>query len=268
MSQQSSISSNGHVALQPCPDDTFPFATELSLAPLVAFWQQTMHRDHPVEGALVAKVQQTLQEAPTLLEPITDGSAIAQHQEIVDTLMSVIFPRSSGDEVHAAALWPFYLHSFYATPAFTRRLLAEDGCMRGRPNVGADLIEQIRILYAYALVLERVYDLKVDFAYPLIYTATDPDTGLDCHFKAVWNTRFVEVHTVGEIPPMTEALRTQILANLGNAPILMALLPPEHFVFCGFIVLHALEVADQEVLSSLKRHSIAGESRRPATPFT
>ena len=159
MSQQSSISSNGHVALQPCPD-TFPFASELSLAPLVAFWQQTMHREHPVEGALVAKVQQALQETPALLEPITDGSVIAQHQEIIDTLMSVIFPRASGDEVHAAALWPFYLRSFYATPAFARQLLAEDGCMRGRPNVEADLIEQIRILYAYALVLERVYGLK------------------------------------------------------------------------------------------------------------
>ena len=59
MSQQSSISSNGHVALQPCPD-TFPFASELSLAPLVAFWQQSMHPDHPVEGALAVKVQQAL----------------------------------------------------------------------------------------------------------------------------------------------------------------------------------------------------------------
>src|SRR5215813_6087501 len=196
MSQQSSLCSNGHGAFQACPPDTFPFASELSLAPLVAFWQQTMHPDHPVEGALAVHVRQALQEAPALLAPITDGSVIAQHQELVETLMSVLFPRASGDEVHAAALWPFYLHSFYATPAFTRRLLAEDGCMRGIPNVGADLIEQIRILYAYALVLERVYDLKVDFAYPLIYTATDPDTGLDCHFKAMWNTRFVEVHTV------------------------------------------------------------------------
>ena len=266
MSQQSSISSNGHVALQPCPD-TFPFASELSLAPLVAFWQQTMHPEHPVEGALVAKVQRALQETPALLEPITDGSVIAQHQEIIDTLMSVIFPRAFGDDVHAAALWPFYLRSFYATPAFARQLLAEDGCMRGRPNVDADLIEQIRILYAYALVLERVYGLSVDFAYPLIYTATDPDTGLDCHFKAMWNTRFVEVRTVGEIPPMTEALRTQILANLGDTRALMDLLPPEHFILHGFLVLNALEVTDQEVLSSLKRDLIDRESLISTTRF-
>src|SRR5262245_23168396 len=160
MSQQASICSNGQVALPPCPDDTFPFATELSLAPLVAFWQQTIHPEHPVEGALAVKVRQALQEAPALLAPITDGSVIAQHQELVDTLMSVVFPRSAGDEVHAAALWPFHLRSFYATPAFARRLLAENGCMRGRPNVEPAMIEQIRTLYAYALVLERVYDLK------------------------------------------------------------------------------------------------------------
>jgi hypothetical protein len=266
MSQQSSLASNGHVAVQ-SDLDPFPFASELSLAPLVAFWQQTMHPEHPVEGALAVKVQQALQEAPALLEPITDGTIIAQHQEIIDTLMRVIFPRASGDEVHAAALWPFYLRSFYATPAFARRLLTEEGCMRGHPNVEADLIEQIRVLYAYALVLERVYGLRVDFAYPLIYTATDPDTGLDCHFKAVWNTRFVEVRTVGEIPPMTEALCTQILANLGNVPALMALLPPEHFVFHGFIVLDALEVTDQEVLSALKRDLIERESLISTTRF-
>src|SRR5262245_56991948 len=266
MSQQSPLSSNGHVAVPPCPDP-FPFPSELSLAPLVAFWQQTMHPEHPVEGALTVKVHQALQESPALLEPITDDSVIAQHQEIVDTLMSVMFPRASGDEVHAAALWPFHLRSFYATPAFARRLLAEDGCMRGRPNVEAALIEQIRTLYACALVLGRVYGLNVDFAYPLIYTATDPDTGLDCHFKAVWNTRFVEVRTVGEIPLMTEAFRTQILASLGNLPALMDLLPPAHFVFRGFIVLNALEVTDQEVLSSLKRDLIERESLISTTRF-
>src|SRR5256712_2159659 len=76
----------------------------------------------------------------------------------------------------------------------------------------------------------------------------------------MWNTRFVEVRTVGEIPPMTEALRTQILSNLGNTRALMDLLPPEHFILHGFLVLNALEVTDQEVLSSLKRDLIDRES--------
>jgi len=259
MSQQSIVSNNGHGAVR-SSTDTFPFTSELSLAPLVAFWQQTMRRDHPLEGALVARVQHALQETPVLLEPITDVSVIAPHQELVDTLMSVIFPRASWDEVHMAALGPFHSQSFYATPSFARLLLAEDGHVRGRANIAETALEQVKILYAYALILQRVYGMDIDFAYPLIHTATDPDTGLDCHFKGDWNTRFIEVRTVGDIPPLTESMRNQLLANLGNPQVLMDLLPPEHFIFHGFIVLNALEVTDQEVLSSLKRDLIDRES--------
>src|SRR5436309_2344939 len=166
------IASNGHSAVRPSPDTPpatasaegrqlngapFPFATELSLAPLVAFWHQTMRREHPVEGATVTRLQQALQEAPALLEPITDVAVIAQHQALVDTLMSVIFPRASWEDVHAAALWPFHLQSFYATPPFARLLVAADGSVRGRANIDQDVREQVRMLYAYALILRRVY---------------------------------------------------------------------------------------------------------------
>src|SRR5262249_2544585 len=153
-----------------------------------------------------------------------------------------IFPRASWDEVHAAALWPFHLQSFYTTPSFERLLLAADGSVHGRANIDQATREQVRILYAYALILQRLYGLDIAFDYPLIYTVTDPDTALDCHFKVRWDTRFVEVCTVGEIPPLTESRRSQLLANLGNPHVLMDLLPPAHFMFRGFIVFHALEV--------------------------
>lgn len=264
MLQHSSVPANDHAVLL-SSTTSFPFRCELSLAPLVAFWQQTMRHEHPVEGALAASVQQALQQAPALQEPIPDAATLAlvllEHRELLDTLFSVVFPRASLEEVYAAALWPFHLQSFYATTAFQRALLTADGRVLGRANLDTDSrLEQIRLLYAYALVLQRVYGIDIEFAYPLVYTVTDPETGLSCHFKAHWNMRFVEVHTVGDIPPMTDALRAQILSNLGDTQALMALLPPEHFLLRGFLVLNALEVTDQEVLSSLKRDLIDRES--------
>ncbi len=78
MSQQSLVSSNGHGAVLPS-SAIFPFTSELSLAPLAAFWHQTMRHDHPVERAVAAQIQHALQEAPALLEPLADVSLIAQH---------------------------------------------------------------------------------------------------------------------------------------------------------------------------------------------
>ncbi len=259
MASSATIPHQERFTIQP-PVDPFPFACELSLEPLVTFWHQKMQREHPVEGVLVQHVHEVLRHTPALREPMSDVAVLAQHRELIDTLMQVIFPRASWEEIHAAALCPFQMRSFYATPSFARLFLSADGQLQGRTNVNEASRLQARVLYAYALILHRLYGMEVDFEYPLIYTATDPQTGLDCHFKVQWDTRFIEVRALSPVPPLTEARRQQLLSNLGDMSALRALLPPENFVFHGFMVLHAIEVTDQEVLSSLKRDLIERES--------
>ena len=240
---------------------TFPFICQLSLAPLIAFWQQAISTQHPIKEAIASMVQDKLRQAPELLEPITDQASIAQHRELVDMLMSVVFPRASWEQAYAAALLPFQLQSFYATPSFERLGMADDdGILRGRMNTDVQTLAHVKILHAYALILHKVYGLELDFEYPLICTTTDPNTGLDRHFKPNLDGRFVEIKTVGEVPQLTDEAKQQVLANLANPHLLMELLPPDHFVFQGFTVLTAEDVTDQEVLSALKRDLIEKES--------
>jgi hypothetical protein len=118
----------------------------------------------------------------------------------------------------------------------------------------------VKMLHAYAFILHQVYSMQVDFEYPLIFTTTDPETGLDRHFKPNMDVRFIQIKTVGDVPPLTEDVKQRLLANLADPQVLMELLPPEHFVFQGFGVLTADDVTDQEVLSSLKRDLIEKES--------
>jgi hypothetical protein len=180
---------------------------------------------------------------------------------LVDMLMSVVFPQASWEQVYAAALLPFHLQSFYATPSFARLGMADDdGTLRGRMNTDVQTLAQIKILYAYAFILQKVYGIELDFEYPLIFTTTDPNTGLERHFKPSLDGRFIEIKTVGEVPQLTDEAKQQVLANLVNPHLLMELLPPEHFVFQGFTVLTAEDVTDQEVLSALKRDLIEKES--------
>src|SRR2546430_4667248 len=121
--------------------------------------------------------------------------------------MPGISPPAFFEQEFTAVLVPFLLKSFYATPPFERLLRAEDGSLRGRVNLDATMISAMRIFFAYALVLERVYGVKLDVDYPLILTATDPDTGLDRHFKMEFDWRFVEVEPAGPVPAPTHAKR-------------------------------------------------------------
>src|SRR5215471_19607025 len=212
----------------------FPFICQLSLAPLIAFWQQAIATQHPIKAATASMVQDQVRQAPELLEPITDQALLVQHREVVDMLMSVVFPRASWEQAYAAALLPFHLQSFYATPAFERLGMADDdGTLRGRMNIDGQTLAQVKILHAYAFILQKVYGIDLDFAYPLIFTTTDPQTGLERHFKPNLDGRFLAIKTVGEVPPLTDEAQQQVLANLANPHLLMELLPPEHFVFQG-----------------------------------
>lgn len=259
MSQQCILSFDRRFVFNP-EDVAFPFTRELSLEPLIDFWRQGMRREHSMEGALASKVEEALQKAPALLEPIEDFAIIAEHKDLVDILMSMAFPRALWDGTYTAALVPMQMRSFYATPCFERLLTDKDGYLQGRVNVDEQTVSHVKLLHAYAFVLYKVYGIELDFEYPLIFTVTDPDNGLDRHFRMNFDGRFMQIKTVGKVKPLTDKAKHRLLANLADPQVLMEIVPPEHFVLHGFAVLNAVEVTDQEVLSLLKRDLIEKES--------
>lgn len=237
----------------------FPFRCRLSLAPLVAFWNQAVVSDHPAKAALAKQIQDELQQAAELLEPIEDLSLLERHQGLVDLLMSAVFPPASWDRDYAAATIPFHFRSFYATPSFGRWLTVEDGTFEGL-NLDRDVFFSGKLLRAYLSILKQFYGIALDFNYPLICTRQDPETGLARHFQLNIDGRFQEVRSIGKLPSLTDEAQQYLRAHLTDLQVWMELLPPEHFEFHGFSVIHAVDVTDQEVLSALKRDLIQKES--------
>jgi GAF domain-containing protein len=238
----------------------FPFKCFLSLSPLIDFWNQRVAPKQILNCDTAEKLREKLQKAPELLNPIEDLSVIAEHRELVDILMTVVFPPAFWDTSYSAAIAPFHLRSFYATPPFERMLVSADGTFRGRPKMDVNAMASGRLLRAYLHIAKKFYGLELDFDYPVIFTFIDPETGLERHFKMQFDPSFVEARKVGEPKPLTGTARNHLLANLNDLNVWQELIPPEHFEFHGFAVINAVDVTDQEVLSSLKRELIEKES--------
>jgi len=111
-------------------------------------------------------VQEQLRQAPELFEPITDQAIIAQHRELIDLLMSVVFPRASWEQAYAAALIPFQLQTSYTTPHLNASDGDEDGPYACRMNTDGQTLAHVKILHAYAFILHKVYGLALDFDIP------------------------------------------------------------------------------------------------------
>ncbi|MBI2491452.1 MAG: hypothetical protein HYV94_05040, partial [Candidatus Rokubacteria bacterium] len=126
----------------------FPFRSELSLAPLVAFWEQAFGDHDSVKGAFARMVRAEVEKVPELLRPITDLTVIERHRKLVDVLLAAVFPPASFDQEYAAAMVPFQLRAFYATPPFRRLLMAPDGALRGTMNLAPATVAALRLAFA------------------------------------------------------------------------------------------------------------------------
>jgi GAF domain-containing protein len=240
--------------------EMLPIKWELSLAPLIRFWTETFADDGSAKSAFASIIQNELVKHPELTGSIVDCGELAKHRELLHVLMAVVFAPAFFEQEHAAALAPFQLRSFYATPPARRLFLDSEGYLQGRVNLDERIAGVARLLSAYKLILRRVYGIEIEGELPLIITVPDPDTGLDRHFKAAFDHRFLDVTTVGEPPVLTDEVKSRLRGTLLEPALLLATLPPEKFVIRGFAVLRAVDVTEQEVLSSIKRDLIDKES--------
>jgi len=251
---------------------SFPFRCQLSLGPLISFWTQFSAYHELGRGPIPGLVREKARAAPELAAVIDDPSLIDQHRAFVDLMMSAVFPPAFWEQEYGAALYPFELRAFYATPPFRRSLMSADGTLQGRANFlqeqsASETLASARLLLAYELILERLYGIEVGIDVPVIFTAVDAATGLDQHFRLQFDWRFIDVERVGPPLPLPDSARQRLQTGAMDAESLMQLLPPERFVLRGFMIVKAVDVTDQEVLSSLKRDLIDKDSIVSSTHF-
>jgi hypothetical protein len=245
----------------------FPFRTELTLGPLIDFWTRAGADESPACAAIARLVADEVRQAPDLAGPITDLGLLDRHGDLVDLLMSAEFAPAVWEQAYGAAMLPFHLQAVYATPSMRRDLLLEDGRLRGSFNVEASLVEKVRRAHAYALILKALYGIRIDLDYAATLTVADAATGLDRHFRLLFDGQFVQVETDGPPPALPPDFQARLRTSLLDGSYLETVLPPERFLLRGVSFLKAIEVTDQEVLSALKRDLIDRESIVSETRF-
>ena len=174
--------------------------------------------------------------------------------------MSVVFPLAYWETQVIGALVPFSLEPILVSPSFQRLFLDEDGDFRGRLSGEPQAFIKARLIRCCLLILQKYYGIDKEIDFPLVRIITDPETGLDRHFKIKPDFRFVDVHTVRPVKDLTEQEISTIIENLTHPEIVLEILPLDNFELQGFCVVQAVDVTNSEVTSSLERNLIARDS--------
>jgi len=241
--------------------DPFPFKSVLSFSGLVDFWRKLLKEKGGVESAILQDVEGALKEAPELLQPIQGPEVLEKHKGLIEMLMSLVFPPAFRESDYAAAFVPFQTEVIYATPRFKRLWSSQEAVDFGAlVNLNSEQWYMGRLLKAFSMILEQYYEISLPVDFPLVAVIRDPDTHLDRYLSISFEPGFVKVKKNGPLKPLSEEERDWILSSGDDADRWLEIIPSDSFWFEGFGVCRAVDVTDQEVLSSLKRDLIEKES--------
>ncbi len=91
----------------------------LSLKPLTSVLKRMISEDKPGARKLYQSLLEEIHAKPELLEPIEDVTVLMMHTELVETLLSTIFPPSSTThEGIFAVSYPFQFETIFASSKF------------------------------------------------------------------------------------------------------------------------------------------------------
>jgi len=237
----------------------FPFKTALSFKYLIEFWDKEAKNENKLKASYAQSLINEVSKYPELKEPITDASLIEKHRDLIDLLLTVVYPPAQWEKTISASYFPFQFRYFYVTPKYREVFYTEGSLGEISFNTSVDTMLYGKTLNAYMEIFYRHYNEKLKAQSPVVAKILDKRTGLFKYFRIIIDTSFVRSVAVEEIPVISDEDRKKLLNDPLNLNLWMKLIPPNKFEFHGFVTFTAVSINDSEILSLLKNDLLEKE---------
>lgn len=228
----------------------FPFKSTLSLEFLIDFWKEEANHSNNYRSAHAKDLLNQLKNVPELMNPINNMDILKKYSDLVDQLMTAIYPTSGWDTQISTSNPPFQFQSFYSSPLFNKIFGINKEGKFGNAEFNEHEMLSSKILSAYLMILEKFYNRKIRIENQFIMGVINDS--LKRYYKIDVDPRFINVKAFGNPPSLDDDKINYILKDVGNLDRWREVLPPEHFEFAGFVTISATNITDQETLSQLK----------------
>ncbi len=221
----------------------------LSLQPLVAVLKRMIAEGKPGAKKLYEGLIAEVESKPELLNPTPDTCELEKDTELVEAILSTIFPPStSSNQGNYAITIPFHTKTVYASPDFKKLFLKGDSntIYFSDTKTGID-VSQTSLSLAYDLILKKFYSHNVSGTANSIHAFKDAN-GLTRYYDLRMNAQFVDVKIISKDYALPSAFSPKTL----QFEELAELFPLENFLFEGLVVIEVNEVTQEQVIVEIK----------------
>ncbi|HEY0749787.1 MAG TPA: GAF domain-containing protein [Chitinophagaceae bacterium] len=227
------------------------FNSLLSLKPLTEVLKKMIDEGKPGARKLYQTLLDEIEVQPALLEPVSDPTLFLDHAELVESLLSTIFPPSTEENqgMHAIS-FPFRSETIYASPSFKEQFLKEGSnqiCVSD--NRTSYTIAKASLKLAYNLILKKFYSWDLPAVATSVHSFVDAETGLTKYLELKLNAQFVQVKKLNDDFELPASYTVQKSLDMDD---LRKTFPIEHFSFEGIVIIDVTDVTTEQVIAEIK----------------
>jgi hypothetical protein len=239
----------------------------LSFGPLVKTLKKNIEEGTPGMKKLYSRVMEEFESHPELMTTITDLNVLMPHSDLIEELLSAVFPLTSANYMYGVAL-PFKQQAVYASPIF--KTILKPGTYEinvADDETGINLNKE-KLEFAYGLILRKYLGVNSPLFSRSMHPYPDPETGLTRYMELRIDARFIDVNPIGEMPKLPSTILNKQTNSIMSMEELMEQVPLNAFVFEGISVLRINDMTETEVVSQIKNRLLDLNAFSNASVYT
>jgi hypothetical protein len=242
------------------------FHSLLSLQPLVTVLRKMVRDGKPGARKLYDDLLKEFDALPELLQPMDDLAGLTPHIELVESLLSTIFPPSTkANEGLYAVSFPFRSEIVYASPGFSNLFLKEGSNVITMPDSKTnEEVSDATLQLMYNVILQKLYSLQTQLIGSSVHPFLDTNTGLTRYLDLKLNAQFVEVKCINKDFALPANFSPQRAMNVEE---LKEIFPLENFQFEGLVIIDVVDVTADQVIAEIKNSLLTLNSSLDVTVY-
>lgn len=234
--------------------DSFAFESELSLYPLYNALKIKVTQEKREAGYL-RELLTTLESNPELLDNPTETLSQARFASFSRLFFSAVYGMDADAGMLAFGVKPFDLNPVVQTSKFTNEY--ELKSLKYAAGMYTEDLNQLYILRACALILNRFYNQDLELTNPYVFTLLPKSRQLPRYFKPDIKTDYIEIIAKEKVKPLNVE-KIQALMKKGFDPEeWLRVINPSQFKFKGISLVQLIDVSESELLSKVRFHLLA-----------
>lgn len=230
--------------------------TKVSFRPFIAFLERGISDPKSIKHGFYNYVLDHFKNFPGS-ENDLDAGDIDQYKPLLELIYNTLSPITADQETYLWAMsCPASKSIFYATEAFTSFLGTAkhvDNDTDKAHKDDANFLKQKYLNHIYRMILAKYYGMTAVYSDRIIYTNTDPLSGLKKYYRINPDTRFIDVVAKGELPPLDHKAVDSCVHSVSITEVLSHTLPLSDFYLEGFTVLQVEDVTYEYSLDVIKK---------------